>query len=86
MTQEAPRQVDSIQLMSQVPFQGIDSESTNYSTMSPVIDSDRLMTQVAFQGIDSESTHNSSISPVIESIRLLTQAKKMILSPLMIQI
>ena len=76
MTQEGPRQADSIQLMSQVPFQGIDSESTHDSTISPVIDSDRLMTQEAFQGIDSESTHNSSISPGIESIRLLTQAEK----------
>ena len=54
MTQEAPRQADSIQLMSQVPFQGIDSESTHDSTISPVIGSDRLMTQAAFQGFRAE--------------------------------
>ena len=76
IAQAVSRRVESIQLMIQVAFQGIDSESTHDSRRSPGIDSDRLMTQMAFQWIDSESTHDSNRSPGIESIRLMTQAKK----------
>ena len=76
IAQAVSRRVESIQLMIQVAFQGIDSESTHDSRRSPGIDSDRLMTQMAFQWIDSESTHDSNRSPGIESIRIMTQAKK----------
>ena len=61
--------------MTQVVFQGIESEWTHDSSRSSGIDSDRLMTQVAFQGIDSESAHGSSGSTGIDSNRLMTQAK-----------
>ena len=68
--------VESIQLMTQTPFQEIDSESNHDSSESPGIDSDRLMTRVTFQGIDLESAHYSSESLGIDSNRLMTQAKK----------
>ena len=61
--------------MTKTAFQGIDSESTHDSCVSPGIDSDRLMIQAAFQGIDLESTHDSSGSPDIDSNRLISQAK-----------
>ena len=67
MTQTVSWRVESIQLMIQAAFQGIDSESTHDSSGSPDIDSDRLMAQAAFQGFDSESTHDSSGSPGIDS-------------------
>ena len=75
MTQAVSQRVESIQFITQVAFQGINSESTHHSSRSPGIDSDRLITQVAFQGIDSEPTHDSSGSPRIDSNRLVTQRK-----------
>ena len=47
MTQAGSRKIESIQLMTQVAFQGIDLESTNDSSRSLGVDSDRLMTQAA---------------------------------------
>ena len=54
MTQAVSRKVESLQLMTLVAFQGINSESTHDSMGSTGFDSDQLMTQVDFQGIDSE--------------------------------
>ena len=45
MAQEVSQRVQSIQLMAQVAFQGIDLEATHDWSWSPGIDSDRLMTQ-----------------------------------------
>ena len=75
MAQAVSQEAESIQLMNQTAFQGIDSESTHDSSGSPGIDADRLVTQATFQGIDSESTHSSGRSPGIDSNRLMTQAK-----------
>ena len=47
------RRVESIQLMTQLTFQVINSESTPDSSGSPGIDSDRFMTQAASIGINS---------------------------------
>ena len=70
------RKAELIQLMTQVAFREIDSESTHNSSGCPGIDLDRLMTQATFQGINSESTPDSSGSPNIDSNRLMTLAKK----------
>ena len=75
MAQAVSRKVESIQLMTQVVFQGSDSEPTNDLSRSSGIDSGRLMTQVAFQGIDSESTHGLSGSAGTDSNQIVTQAK-----------
>ena len=65
MTQKLSRRIESIQLMTQAAFQGIDSELAHESDSSgsPCIDSYQLMTQAAFQEIDPESSHGLSGSP-----------------------
>ena len=67
-TEMTSRENDSNQLMTQVAFQGIDSESTHDSSVSPCINSDRLITQAAFQGIDSELTHDLADPQVLIQI------------------
>ena len=51
MTQAVPWTAESIQLVTQMTFQGIDPESTHDSSRSPGIDSDQLMIQAASLGI-----------------------------------
>ena len=61
MTHAASREAESIQLMTQATFHGIDSESTHDSSRSPRIDSNRLMTQRK-KTFDSESTYDATLS------------------------
>ena len=64
MTQAASRRLESIQLMTQVAFQGIDSEPTHDSSRSPGIHLDQIMTQVAALGIKSNWLMTQNASPL----------------------